>query len=69
MMTECKKIQRRYPTSMILRFGNNYRPILVTKPWIVFWYCLQVDVYLHTEEEKQLKKIVWEEMNKEYLEV
>ncbi|KAL8510929.1 hypothetical protein ACS0TY_017659 [Phlomoides rotata] len=29
---------------------------------------VEVDVYLHTEEEKQLKKIVWEEMNKEYLE-
>lgn len=32
------------------------------------WYW-QVDVYLHSEEEKQLKKIIWEEMNKEYLEV
>ncbi|KAK4392582.1 Transcription factor IIIB subunit [Sesamum angolense] len=27
-----------------------------------------VDFYLHSEEEKQLKKIIWEEMNKEYLE-
>ncbi|KAK4431990.1 Transcription factor IIIB subunit [Sesamum alatum] len=29
---------------------------------------IEVDVYLHSEEEKQLKKIIWEEMNKEYLE-
>ncbi|KAG8367748.1 hypothetical protein BUALT_Bualt16G0105100 [Buddleja alternifolia] len=27
-----------------------------------------VDGYLHNEEEKKLKKIIWEEMNKEYLE-
>ncbi|RWW34070.1 hypothetical protein GW17_00001162, partial [Ensete ventricosum] len=27
-----------------------------------------VDGYLHNEEEKELKKIIWEEMNKEYLE-
>ncbi|PIN16913.1 Transcription initiation factor TFIIIB, Brf1 subunit [Handroanthus impetiginosus] len=30
-----------------------------------FW---QVDLYLHSEEETKLKKIIWEEMNKEYLE-
>jgi hypothetical protein len=30
---------------------------------------LQVDGYLHNEEETQNKKIIWEEMNKEYLEV
>lgn len=29
----------------------------------------QVDGYLHNEEETQYKKIIWEEMNKEYLEV
>ncbi|KAI3446616.1 hypothetical protein Pfo_003281 [Paulownia fortunei] len=29
---------------------------------------IEVDVYLHSEEEKKLKKIIWEEMNKEYLE-
>jgi Brf1-like TBP-binding domain len=30
----------------------------------------QVDEYLlHNEEEKHYKKIIWEEMNKEYLEV
>ncbi|XP_073285098.1 transcription factor IIIB 60 kDa subunit isoform X2 [Primulina huaijiensis] len=29
---------------------------------------IEVDGYLHSEEEKQLKKIIWEEMNKEYLE-
>ncbi|KAJ3709301.1 hypothetical protein LUZ61_013006 [Rhynchospora tenuis] len=28
----------------------------------------EVDVYLHNEEEKHYKKIIWEEMNKEYLE-
>jgi len=28
----------------------------------------EVDWYLHNEEEKQYKKIIWEEMNKEYLE-
>ncbi|WOL01895.1 transcription factor IIIB [Canna indica] len=28
----------------------------------------EVDGYLHNEEEKELKKIIWEEMNKEYLE-
>jgi hypothetical protein len=30
---------------------------------------LQVDGYLNNEEETQNKKIIWEEMNKEYLEV
>lgn len=30
---------------------------------------VQVDGYLHNEEEKHYKKIIWEEMNKEYLEV
>ncbi|KAK3150194.1 hypothetical protein QOZ80_3AG0230040 [Eleusine coracana subsp. coracana] len=29
---------------------------------------VEVDWYLHNEEEKQYKKIIWEEMNKEYLE-
>ncbi|CAA2955958.1 transcription factor IIIB 60 kDa subunit [Olea europaea subsp. europaea] len=29
---------------------------------------LEVDGYLHNEEEKHYKKIIWEEMNKEYLE-
>lgn len=29
----------------------------------------QVDGYLHNEEEQRYKKIIWEEMNKEYLEV
>ncbi|URE12119.1 hypothetical protein MUK42_24699 [Musa troglodytarum] len=29
---------------------------------------VEVDGYLHNEEEKELKKIIWEEMNKEYLE-
>ncbi|XP_037404445.1 transcription factor IIIB 90 kDa subunit-like isoform X2 [Triticum dicoccoides] len=29
---------------------------------------LEVDGYLHNEEETQYKKIIWEEMNKEYLE-
>ncbi|GFP91095.1 transcription factor iiib 90 kDa subunit [Phtheirospermum japonicum] len=29
---------------------------------------IEVDLYLHSEEEKKLKKIIWEEMNKEYLE-
>ncbi|KAL2464255.1 Cyclin/Brf1-like TBP-binding protein [Forsythia ovata] len=29
---------------------------------------LEVDGYLHSEEEKRYKKIIWEEMNKEYLE-
>ncbi|KAL8460146.1 hypothetical protein ACS0TY_031887 [Phlomoides rotata] len=29
---------------------------------------IEVDIYLHNEEEKQLKKIIWEELNKEYLE-
>lgn len=29
---------------------------------------VEVDGYLHNEEEKRLKKILWEEMNKEYLE-
>ncbi|VFQ85995.1 unnamed protein product [Cuscuta campestris] len=28
----------------------------------------EVDTYLHNEEEKRLKKIIWEKMNKEYLE-
>ncbi|KAG6588454.1 hypothetical protein SDJN03_17019, partial [Cucurbita argyrosperma subsp. sororia] len=28
----------------------------------------QVDGYLHNEEEKHYKKIIWEEMNREYLE-
>ncbi|GFQ05534.1 hypothetical protein PHJA_002697500, partial [Phtheirospermum japonicum] len=28
----------------------------------------QLDLYLHSEEEKKLKKNIWEEMNKEYLE-
>ncbi|KAG9452046.1 hypothetical protein H6P81_004950 [Aristolochia fimbriata] len=28
----------------------------------------EVDGYLHSEEEKHFKKIIWEEMNKEYLE-
>ncbi|KAJ8752195.1 hypothetical protein K2173_003803 [Erythroxylum novogranatense] len=28
----------------------------------------EVDGYLHNEEEKQYKKIIWEEMNREYLE-
>ncbi|CAI9765718.1 unnamed protein product [Fraxinus pennsylvanica] len=28
---------------------------------------LEVDGYLHNEEEKRYKKIIWEEMNKEYL--
>uniref|UniRef100_A0A804Q313 Brf1 TBP-binding domain-containing protein n=1 Tax=Zea mays TaxID=4577 RepID=A0A804Q313_MAIZE len=28
----------------------------------------EVDGYLHNEEETQYKKIIWEEMNKEYLE-
>ncbi|KAJ4840287.1 hypothetical protein Tsubulata_023408 [Turnera subulata] len=28
----------------------------------------EVDGYLHNEEEKRFKKIIWEEMNKEYLE-
>ncbi|XP_074564266.1 transcription factor IIIB 60 kDa subunit-like isoform X2 [Curcuma longa] len=28
----------------------------------------EVNGYLHTEKEKELKKIIWEEMNKEYLE-
>ncbi|KAK6928003.1 Brf1, TBP-binding domain [Dillenia turbinata] len=27
----------------------------------------EVDIYLHNEEEKHYKKIIWEEMNKEYL--
>jgi transcription factor IIIB subunit 2 len=30
---------------------------------------VEVDWYLHNEEETQYKKIIWEEMNKEYLEV
>ncbi|KAJ0034164.1 hypothetical protein Pint_26137 [Pistacia integerrima] len=30
---------------------------------------LEVDAYLHNEEEQHLKKIIWEEMNREYLEV
>ncbi|XP_057984237.1 transcription factor IIIB 60 kDa subunit-like [Malania oleifera] len=29
---------------------------------------VELDGYLHNEEEKRLKKIIWEEMNKEYLE-
>ncbi|XP_038725437.1 transcription factor IIIB 60 kDa subunit isoform X2 [Tripterygium wilfordii] len=29
---------------------------------------VEVDGYLHNEEEKQYKKIIWEEMNREYLE-
>ncbi|XP_073132053.1 transcription factor IIIB 60 kDa subunit isoform X2 [Henckelia pumila] len=29
---------------------------------------MEVNGYLHSEEEKQFKKIIWEEMNKEYLE-
>ncbi|OVA11333.1 Transcription factor TFIIB [Macleaya cordata] len=29
---------------------------------------VEVDGYLHNEEEKRYKKIIWEEMNKEYLE-
>ncbi|KAK9114029.1 hypothetical protein Syun_020826 [Stephania yunnanensis] len=29
---------------------------------------MEVDGYLHNEEEKRYKKIIWEEMNKEYLE-
>ncbi|KAL7134345.1 hypothetical protein ABFS83_11G020700 [Erythranthe nasuta] len=29
---------------------------------------LDVDIYLHTEKEKEHKKIIWEELNKEYLE-
>ncbi|OMO88771.1 Transcription factor TFIIB [Corchorus olitorius] len=29
---------------------------------------VEVDGYLHNEEEKQFKKIIWEEMNREYLE-
>ncbi|XP_066362342.1 transcription factor IIIB 60 kDa subunit [Miscanthus floridulus] len=29
---------------------------------------VEVDWYLHNEEERQYKKIIWEEMNKEYLE-
>lgn len=29
---------------------------------------VEVDWYLHNEEEKKYKKIIWEEMNKEYLE-
>lgn len=29
---------------------------------------IEVDGYLHNEEEKHFKKIIWEEMNKEYLE-
>ncbi|CAA6668715.1 unnamed protein product [Spirodela intermedia] len=29
---------------------------------------IEVSGYLHSEEEKQLKKIIWEKMNKEYLE-
>ncbi|KAI5659485.1 hypothetical protein M9H77_28278 [Catharanthus roseus] len=29
---------------------------------------VEVDGYLHNEEEKHFKKIIWEEMNKEYLE-
>ncbi|XP_031260275.1 transcription factor IIIB 60 kDa subunit isoform X2 [Pistacia vera] len=29
---------------------------------------LEVDAYLHNEEEQHLKKIIWEEMNREYLE-
>lgn len=29
---------------------------------------VEVDGYLHNEEEKHLKKIIWEEMNREYLE-
>ncbi|XP_007029946.2 PREDICTED: transcription factor IIIB 90 kDa subunit [Theobroma cacao] len=29
---------------------------------------LEVDGYLHNEEEKRFKKIIWEEMNREYLE-
>ncbi|XAR72589.1 hypothetical protein NMG60_11019284 [Bertholletia excelsa] len=29
---------------------------------------IEVDGYLHNEEEKHLKKIIWEEMNKEYIE-
>ncbi|XP_068634840.1 transcription factor IIIB 60 kDa subunit isoform X2 [Aristolochia californica] len=29
---------------------------------------VEVDGYLHSEEEKHFKKIIWEEMNKEYLE-
>lgn len=32
------------------------------------WYW-QVDVYINTEEEKNLKTTVWEEINREYLEV
>ena len=30
---------------------------------------LQVEVYINTEEEKNLKTTVWEEINREYLEV
>lgn len=30
---------------------------------------LQVDGYLHNEEEKHYKKIIWEQLNREYLEV
>ena len=29
---------------------------------------MQVCGYLHNEEEKKLKKIIWEKMNKEFLE-
>ncbi|KAK6151417.1 hypothetical protein DH2020_014052 [Rehmannia glutinosa] len=29
---------------------------------------IEVEFYLHSEEEKKFKKIIWEEMNKEYLE-
>lgn len=32
-------------------------------------YILQVDGYLHNEEEKHYKKIIWELLNREYLEV
>ncbi|MBA0617998.1 hypothetical protein Godav_027397 [Gossypium davidsonii] len=31
-------------------------------------YSTQVDGYLHNEEEKHFKKIIWEEMNREYVE-
>ncbi|KAK3198206.1 hypothetical protein Dsin_021621 [Dipteronia sinensis] len=33
-----------------------------------FEFVSQVDGYLHNEEEKHYKKIIWEEMNREYLE-
>ncbi|XP_043695410.1 transcription factor IIIB 60 kDa subunit isoform X2 [Telopea speciosissima] len=53
---------------LLLSINLFIRMVPVSQREMRIWIMELVDGYLHNEEEKHYKKIIWEEMNREYLE-